>query len=170
MHMRLVVFLIVTSTIVQAAENRPTEASIKQLLEIAQAHKLIDTMMAQMENLMKTAMDQATQGKPVSPKIQKDIDKNRSDMIAILKEELSWEKMEPLYLRVYQQSFSQEEVDGMIAFYKTPIGQALLNKMPTVMQNTMLEMQKRTGPMIQRIQRMQQEIVAEIKAEKDKGS
>jgi hypothetical protein len=73
-----------------------------------------------------------------------------------------------MYVRVYQKSFSQEEVDGMIAFYKTPTGQALLNKMPLVMQNTMTEMQQMIQPMMKRVQQMQQEIVAEIQAKKDK--
>jgi hypothetical protein len=36
------------------------------------------------------------------------------------------------------------------------------------MQNSMKEMQQRTGPLMERIQRMQQEMVAQIKAEKAK--
>jgi hypothetical protein len=41
--------------------------------------------------------------------------------------------------------------------------------MPVVMQNTFTEMQKMMGPLMQRIQRTQQEIVAEIQAEKGKN-
>ncbi len=57
-----------------AADTRPNEASIKQLLEVAQAHKLVDSMMAQMDAFVKNAMQQATQGQSVSPQIQKNID------------------------------------------------------------------------------------------------
>jgi hypothetical protein len=63
----------------------------------------------------------------------------------------------------------QTEVDGLIAFYKTAAGQALIDKMPVVMQNTMTEMQQMMQPMMQRIQRMHQEIVAEIQAQKKKS-
>ena len=52
---------------------------------------------------------------------------------------------------------------------KTPTGQALLTKMPVVMQNTMSEVQEMIKPMMQRMERMQQEIVAEIQAEKKKS-
>lgn len=89
-------------------------------------------------------------------------------MMAALKEMLDWNKLEPLYVRVYQKSFTQSEVDGMIAFYKTPAGQAVISKMPAVMQNTMNEMQQMMGPMMQRLQKMQQEVVAEMKAESEK--
>jgi hypothetical protein len=151
-----------------APANPPSEASIKQLLEVAQAHKLIDNMMAQMQGLMKNAMQQATQGQTISPQLQKEIDKRQAEMMSGLKEVLDWSKLEPIYVRVYQKSFSQQEVDGMITFYKTPTGQALLTKMPLVMQNTMAEMQPLMQPMLQRIQRMQQEIVAELQSEKAK--
>jgi len=36
------------------------------------------------------------------------------------------------------------------------------------MQNTMSEMQQMMGPMMQRIQKMQQDVVAEMKAENEK--
>ena len=89
--------------------------------------------------------------------------------MAGIKEVLDWNKLEPMYVRVYQKSFTQGEVDGLIAFYKTPTGQALLTKMPVVMQNTMSEVQEMIKPMMQRMERMQQEIVAEIQAEKKKS-
>ncbi len=76
--------------------------------------------------------------------------------------------LEPMYVRVYQKSFTQGEVDGMIAFYKTPAGQAVINKMPVVMQNTMNEVQQMMAPAVQRIQRMQQDVIAEMQAEKGK--
>ncbi len=39
----------------------------------------------------------------------------------------------------------------------------MINKMPMVMQNTMAEMQTMMGPMMQRLQQSQAELVAEIK-------
>jgi hypothetical protein len=52
--------------------------------------------------------------------------------------------------------------------YQTPGGQTLLTKMPLVMQNTMTEMQDLMRPMMQRIQKMQQDVASEIQAEKTK--
>jgi len=81
---------------------------------------------------------------------------------------LDWTKLEPMYIRIYQKTFSQEEVDGMIAFYKTPGGQAVVSKMPTAMQNTMDEMQQMMAPVMQSMQRMQQDVIAELKTESKK--
>lgn len=148
----------------------PTEASIKQLLEVAQAHKLIDSVMAQMENLMQQAIAQATKGQQIPAKVQKDIDQRRAELLTMMKELLDWKKLEPMYVRIYQKTFTQQEVDGMIAFYKTPAGRAVINKMPYAMQNTVDEMQGLMGPVMQKMQQLQQDVVAEMKAEtKNKG-
>jgi len=152
-----------------AADNSPaSEASIKQLLEVGQVHKLVDTTMEQMDAYMKQITQQAVQGQRVSPETQKYIDRAEAEMMAAVREVLDWKKLEPMYVRVYQKTFTQEEVDGLIGFYKTPTGQALLTKMPAVMQNTLNEMQQIVQPMMQRMQQMQQQIVAEIEAEKKK--
>ncbi len=177
---RILLILALGGSLSHAAENSspgspgpstgPSEASIKQLLEVAQAHKLIDSVMAQMDNLMQQTITQATRGQQVPPKVQKDIDQRRGEMLALMKELLDWKKLEPMYVRVYQKTFTQQEVDGMIAFYKTPAGQAVMSKMPVAMQNTMDEMQGLMAPVMEKMQRMQQEVVAELKAEnKNKG-
>jgi|ERR1700724_1225856 hypothetical protein len=166
---RILVLLIAACTASYAAENPPSDVSVKKLLEVSQTQKVLDTMMAQMDGFMKQAIQQATQGQPLSPQLKKDIEKRQAEMMSILKEMLDWHKLEPMYIRVYEKTFTQPEVDNLIAMYQSPGGQALLNKMPIVLQNTMNEMQPIMQPIMQRIQRMQQDVVAEIQAEKKRS-
>ncbi|MFL6521061.1 MAG: DUF2059 domain-containing protein [Chthoniobacterales bacterium] len=178
MFTRILCLLMLCASLVYAADNPsasptsapPTESSIKQLLELAQTHKLVDSVMAQMDNLLQETIAQATKGQPVSDKIQKDIDQRRTELVAMMKELLDWKKLEPMYIRIYQKTFTQSEVDGMIAFYKTPAGQAVISKMPRAMQNTIDEMQQMMGPVMQKMQQMQRDVAAEMKADiKNKG-
>jgi hypothetical protein len=180
MFQRILSILLLSGSIALAADNPsptspapsqpPSEASIKQLLEVAQARKLIDAVMTQMDNLMQQSIAQVTQGQKIPPKVQTDIDARRGEMIAMMKELLDWTKLEPMYIRVYQKAFSQQEVDGMIAFYKTPPGQAVIAKMPAVLQSTIEEMQQMMAPVMQKMQKMQQDVAAGMKAEsKNKG-
>jgi uncharacterized protein len=67
-------------------------------------------------------------------------------------------------LRVYQATYTQDDVDGLIAFYKTPAGQALINKSPLMMQNMMDEMRTLMRPMIQRIAQIKKEAEQDMKA------
>ncbi len=52
----------------------------------------------------------------------------------------------------------------MIAFYKTPAGQALVNKSPLMAQNMMSEMQAAMRPLMQQIGQIKREADQEIKA------
>jgi uncharacterized protein len=179
MMKRILPILLLCGSFVCAAENSspnaltnanpPSEASIKQMLEVMQARKLVDSMMAQMDTLMLQTVAQVTQGRPIPPNVQKQIDQQRSEMMAMMKELLAWDKLEPLYIRVYQKTFTQQELDGMLAFYKTPVGAAMIAKMPAVMQNTMEEMQSLMGPVMEKMQRMQKDLAAQMKTDKNKG-
>jgi hypothetical protein len=46
---------------------------------------------------------------------------------------LSWEKMRPEYVHLYDETFSLDELTAIVDFYKTPGGKALLVKMPAVL-------------------------------------
>jgi hypothetical protein len=169
MFIRILIVVALLCPTIYAADTPPSDASLKQLLEVAQAHKILDSTLAEMDTMMKNVFQQITAGQPASPEAQKIFDKARADVVSLCKEDLTWEKMEPIYLRIYRKSLSQEEVNGMIAFYKTPAGQAVITKMPLILQNTMAEVGQMMGPVMERAERMQQDLVAEMQAEKAKS-
>src|SRR5205085_1204465 len=82
MFKRILPVLLVSGSLVLAADNSsptspgpakpPSEDSIKQLLEVAQAHKLVDAVMRQMDNLMQQTIAQASQGQKIPPAVEKD--------------------------------------------------------------------------------------------------
>jgi uncharacterized protein len=39
--------------------------------------------------------------------------------------------------KVYTDTYTEEEIDGILAFYKSPAGKAFIQKMPEVMQRSM---------------------------------
>ena len=56
-------------------------------------------------------------------------------------------------------ALTQEEVDGLIAFYESPAGQAYIAKMPAVAQKSMAPMQNPMIPMIRKLQASAEEFV-----------
>jgi hypothetical protein len=151
-----------------AAEAPASAASIQEMLRITEARKLVDSMFTQLETIMRSSMQHAIKGRTISAEEQKIMDGMTTKTLAMMREELSWDKLEPLYLRVYQKTFTQEEVDGMLTFYRSPAGVAVIKKMPMVIQQTMSEMQERMGPMMQRIEAAVQETIAEIAGDTSK--
>lgn len=137
---------------VRAADTPPSQESIREMLAVTEARKLIDNMHAQVAGIMKNSMQQAMKGQKAPPGVQKIMDRFSEKAADVMKEELGWEKLEPMYFEIYQKSLTQEEVDGMLIFYKSKAGQAVIKKLPVLMQQIMASMQTRMGPMMAKVQ------------------
>lgn len=152
------------------AESKPSEASVRHLLDIMQVRQIVQTMSAQMDTMFDNMVNKQLEGQNVTPEQQKQIDARRNAARDMVKDLLSWDSMESLYLKVYGETFSQQEIDGMTAFYTSPTGQAVIAKMPLATRNSMSEMQQRVRDMIPKIQQMAREAADEVKSPAPKKS
>jgi hypothetical protein len=144
----------------RAAGSAPSEASVKQLIGIMQLRKSLDSLVAQLNKIMETAAEQAAQGKALSDNAKASLDRCRTDVHTLIRDDLAWAKMESVYVQIYQSTFTQDEIDAMIGFYKTPVGQSVVSKLPVAMQKAQNETMQIMQPMMQRIKQMQQEVAA----------
>ena len=141
-----------------------SEASIKELLNVMGARQLVDSMLPQLQSMMKNTTQQALHGQTPTPEQQKVLETMQNKVMTIYKEQMTWEKLEPMYVRIYQATFSQSELDGMLGFYRSPAGQAMVKKMPLALQNSMTEMQKLMTPMMKAIEDAAREVRSAEKA------
>jgi len=51
--------------------------------------------------------------------------------------DITWEKLKPLYEKVYADVYTPDDVKGILAFYNSPAGKAFLAKEPLLIQKTM---------------------------------
>jgi uncharacterized protein len=146
----------------------PSDESVEKLLSAMGTERLIATMPKQLEGVMKSSMDQAFKGQQMTPEARQIADSLAKKMIKNYQDELSWDKMKPLYVQVYRETFTQDEIDGLIVFYESPVGAAFVSKMPTVIQKSMSLAQQRIGPIMQKTQQAIQETVRELQAVKER--
>ncbi|MBL9187847.1 MAG: DUF2059 domain-containing protein [Opitutaceae bacterium] len=152
----------VAALAVHAAE--PSKQSIERLLEVTEVQKLVGSMFGQVDDMMKQSMDEMIQRRSLPSEAKEVLDSFRRKMVANMKEQVTWDKMKELYFDIYRESFTQEELDGLIAFYESPAGKAFVNKMPVVMQKTMTATQRLLGPILEKIQVAMQEALKEAEA------
>ncbi|MBC3916498.1 DUF2059 domain-containing protein [Undibacterium sp. CY18W] len=134
-----------------AHAEKPTDASLKELLVVTNSQQILKAVEAQVDGLMKNVLEQTTKDRPLNAESQKALDKFRDKVRIIHKEQFGWDKLEPLFIDIYSKSLTQEDVDGIIAFYKSPAGKSYVSKMPAMMQQSMASMQKLMGPMMEKI-------------------
>ena len=159
------IFLSATPFLCHATE--PSQESIEKLLKVTQTQKMVEQMIPQIEGMMKSVADkeidaqnlppeQSAEAKALSASITKKV-------IPILRDQLSWGNLKKIYIPIYRESFTQEEIDGLIAFYSSPAGNALVVKMPIVAQKSMAATQQLIVPMMQQMQKAVAEATAEMK-------
>lgn len=114
-----------------------------------------------LEQMQKRMVDQVTASMPaqlaamgVPTESQADVSEMASEMTKLVFGRMSWEKMKPLYLKAYDETFTEDEISGMVLFYESPAGKAMTEKTPALtakiigltqaqMTDLMPEMQKR---------------------------
>jgi hypothetical protein len=140
--------------------------TIEELLVVSKAQSLIESTYKNVDDNMQLNMNQALSQVPGNTEEKRAYAENFSRKISkIMRDDLNWDSLKPMFVRIYSESFTQEELVGVLDFYKTPAGQAMINKMPLVMQKTMVEMQQRMGPMMQRVSQAAKDAIDEAKAQ-----
>ena len=143
-----------------------SEASIRELLAMTNSKAILEQAYGQIDGMMEKAMSDAMGGQPRSPEQEKLLAEFRSKIVAAMTEQLSWEFLEPAYLKLYGSTFSQSEVDGMNAFYRSDAGKAVIGKMPQLMTAIMQMVMERMQAVMPKVQAIKDEYVEKLKAEK----
>lgn len=141
---------------VAAAQELSKVTKIERLLAITNVDATINQMFDQMKTQMKTMMaSQMPAGtKPEQRAKAEDV---QIKVLDLVKSRMSWEKMRPEYVKLYSETFSDEEIDGMLAFYQSPAGHAMLEKMPAMMPKVMALAQAQMGDLMPEILRITKE-------------
>jgi hypothetical protein len=113
----------------QAPKATPTEAKAREVLKVTRTEEMVGQIISQFRQMMPQMMK--------SMNLPEDEAGLATEMMAevepVLRKGLSWERLEPDYVKLYAEAFTIEELDGMLAFYKSPAGKAMISKMPDVL-------------------------------------
>ena len=136
------------------ADEASKAAKAAELLQLTQG----DQMMKMMEPMMKGMMAQADKDMPAEQRAK--VGEMQEKIMALIAASLN--KLKPALAKVYTDTYTEEEIDGILAFYKSPAGKAFIQKMPEVMQRSM-------PVMMQMMNDLQPEIKTMIEGLKEKS-
>ena len=79
-------------------------------------------------------------------------------------DEVGWAKLRPIVIQSYADTFTEADLDGIIAFYKSPAGQAIVSKTPELSTKTMTLVQDRIKDMQPKLAQMTEDYMKKMKA------
>jgi hypothetical protein len=134
-------------------DQAPTPESIERLLDLTHAHSSYDSLISQLDMLETRLVDQSAMIKRLTPAQKADLAKQAHAIFSSMKAEFAWDQVKGSYIKIYSAAFTQEEVDDIVAFYESPAGEAMLNKLPDLLQTSWQGVQPRIGEAFQKAQR-----------------
>jgi hypothetical protein len=143
---------------------QPSVESIEALLQITRAESMVDGMNGNIEQLMRSAMAETVQREKLSPSQQRVLEQFPAKFAQVVREESNWAAMKPELVEIYRSVYTQEEVDGQLAFYRSPAGQATISKMPQVLQMSMDMGERQMRRLMPKLQAALKEATADAKA------
>lgn len=118
------------------------QAKAEELLQLTHMDRLMTQMLDQMSMRMKTTADEQAASMHMTPQQKTLYDDYQQKLNQLLASNLTWDKMKPVMVQVYSDTYTDQELDGILAFYRSPAGQAMVAKSPELMtktRNTMIE-------------------------------
>lgn len=159
------VVLFLASSMCLASEAK--RASVDELMQITGVDSMVDAMYSQMEGMLQGMGQQLG----VQPDEQPIFDAHYKKMVDLMRQEMSWDKLKEPMSEIYRTNFSEEEVQGMLKFYKSDIGKTTLEKLPAVMQQSMQVSQGFAQNMMPQMQNLGKELEAALeKHRKEKAA
>ena len=109
------------------------------------------------EQMQKQAMDNVVQMISNQLKSQPDAAKaeeKQKKVFALIADKTGWQNLKATYIKVYSDTYNDSEIDGILLFYRSPAGKAMVDKQPalmTKMSTIMGDLMKELTPEIQKI-------------------
>ncbi len=136
--------------------------TIESLFNITKAKQIIEDIYVQTDSLTNKMIAEMN-----ITEQQKEITANYSKKSsAIIREVLTWEKLQKVIIKAYQDNFTEEDLQAMITFYKSPAGQKFLLKTPEITKTSMAIVKDSIKDIMPKLNKLHQELEQELAKQK----
>ncbi|MES2818051.1 MAG: DUF2059 domain-containing protein [Pseudomonadota bacterium] len=133
-------------------------ADAERFLKLAHADKLAVPVYAQVQQMFAQRFAQA-QG---SPDKQALLESYQAKANASLDKAVGWDKLQPDMVKLYTSNFSEQEVKDLIAFYQSPLGKKVLEKMPALTEQSAKLTQAKLEAAVPEVNKLLADMTAEL--------
>ena len=141
------------------ADTEAHRQAAEQVLKLTNTHRMLEPMIRQMQQRQLKQLEEMNLPNEADAITGKYILR----MNELLKAELAWDKMKDEYINLYASVFSEKELGELIQFFRSSIGQKMVEKNPDIMYEVMLLGQNRLMKIMPQMQVISDEMVRELR-------
>lgn len=151
------------------ADDASKHAKIDHLFEIMQ----MDALSKQITSAIMqqtTAMSKQMIGDKLDPALQKKLEDFQKRMMDLIMSQVGWKAMEPEYADLYAKTFTEQQIDDLLAFYTSPTGKVFIEKTPELTKGGMQLAQERLKTLQPQVKQLLDDFEREVVADAKKDS
>jgi hypothetical protein len=136
------------------ADEASRRAKSEQLIALLHVDRLVTQVI---DNVMKQSADIAMRksGGKMTPAQQAALSDFQKKLGAVIEPQIGWKEVaEPEYVRLYASTYTDEELDAMLTFFKSPAGVAFLGKMSPINQQVTQLLQGKINELLPQVKQM----------------
>jgi hypothetical protein len=153
-----IIFLLLLFSNLSMADQTSHRKAVEKLFTLTKTSTMMDSVRNQTKKMLYQQMSQQD-----IPEAKKPIfNKYMSEMIELITNTVNWDKVKPEMTDLYMSNFSENEINDMLAFYRSPTGKKFVDKMPIIMKKSMEIGQRQTRMMIPQLNRLFERMKEEL--------
>jgi hypothetical protein len=152
---------------IAAAAAGPARADEQARMDLAielMAQLDMDQQMASMQGQMEAMIGSQLEQLASCPAMQPALDAYARDAGALISESFSSTDFMPEVARLYVEVFDRDELQGLLDFYRSPLGRKMLAKMPELMQGSMAIAEQQMAAVMPRIDELAQALGEQLES------
>lgn len=142
------------------ADDTSKIAKVHEFFKIAKIDQAANVAMNTTITRVNTRITQQLNGVNVTVARQQRVDQLNEKLKKLIVNDLSWDSLEPEYTKLYADAYTEQQLDDLIAFYKTPTGQAVAEKTPILAGQISNISQERLAALLPQIQQIVRDFVS----------
>lgn len=115
------------------ADEASKRAKAEQLFLLMHMDRISDQLMSGIRKQLQQITQSMTDTDQATPEQKKQVVDFQQRVMDVVTQKLGWKALEPDFITLYATTYTEEELDGIIGFYKSPVGQKMLEKTPELM-------------------------------------
>lgn len=139
------------------------QAKAEELLQLTHMDQLMSQMLGQMSERMKASADQQAASMHMTPEQKTAYDGYQQKLNQLLASYLNWDKMKPVMVQAYSETYTDQELDGILNFYRSPAGQAMVAKSPELMSKTRTAMMQQITALQPQVEQLSKDFAEKMK-------
>jgi uncharacterized protein len=132
-------------------------AKVHEFFRLAKLDQLSTQAMDQVMTQMSSGALQQMAGGKVTGDDQKRLDEFSAKVRQLVNRTMGWQALEPQYAKLYADAYTEQQLDDLIAFYKSPTGQVMVERTPILMKESSAIAQQKMVTLIPEFQDLMKE-------------